>query len=166
MQFYANRAESGRFRAFRAERQSRNNSTSQFAFKKFAIVPDCMQLYLWPLPWKPIFFMKYKKKPPYLVVFFGAVSGIWTRDLVLTKDVLYLLSHNSIFNFCRILRAFGLPVFRPDIPYQGCALPTEPQQHLTVLLSFVRSWFLPCYSLPRTCSTCWAIAAYLILSNG
>ena len=130
MQFYANRAESGRFRAFRAERQSRNNSTSQFAFKKFAIVPDCMQLYLWPLPWKPIFFMKYKKKPPYLVVFFGAVSGIWTRDLVLTKDVLYLLSHNSIFNFCRILRAFGLPVFRPDIPYQGRALPTEPYQHI------------------------------------
>ena len=131
MQFYANRAESGRFRAFRAERQSRNNSTSQFAFKKFAIVPDCMQLYLWPLPWKPIFFMKYKKKPPYLVVFFGAVSGIWTRDLVLTKDVLYLLSHNSILSFSPIFTGFSA------------------------------SRFYGLRVLPRTCSTCWAITAKL-----
>lgn len=46
MQFYANRAELGRFRALQTERQSGNNSTSQFALKKFAIVPDCMQLYL------------------------------------------------------------------------------------------------------------------------
>ncbi len=35
------------------------------------------------------------KKTPIVWGFYGAVTGIRTRDLVLTKDVLYLLSHNS-----------------------------------------------------------------------
>ena len=79
MQFYANRAELGRFRAFRTERQSRNNSTSQFMLKKFAIVPDCMQLYLWAFPWNPIFSDNIKKKPPNLVVFLELIAGFVRR---------------------------------------------------------------------------------------
>ena len=32
-------------------------------------------------------------------LFFGAANQIWTGDLILTKDVLYHLSHSSIFSF-------------------------------------------------------------------
>ena len=54
----------------------------------------------------------------------GAANRIRTGDLVLTKDVLYLLSHSSILSFLPISEGFGDP---------ACAA---------------------CYSLPRTCSTC------------
>ncbi len=43
--------------------------------------------------------MKKPAKPLTMRVFAGAVAGTRTRDLILTKDVLYLLSYNSIFNF-------------------------------------------------------------------
>ena len=32
---------------------------------------------------------------------FGAIAGIRTPDLILTKDALYLLSYNSVFTFKR-----------------------------------------------------------------
>ena len=41
-----------------------------------------------------------KKQDPDGSCFFGAVTGIWTRDLVLTKDVLYRLSHSSTLRCC------------------------------------------------------------------
>ena len=80
-------------------------------------------------PWLCKTVPKIKKKPQYLVVFFGAVSGIWTRDLVLTKDVLYLLSHNSILNFAPIFKGFRLPRFTAVIlPAQSWKSLTMPQR--------------------------------------
>ena len=73
-----------------------------------------MKLYLCPI-WNHIFYIR--KRPPIMVVFFGADSGIWTRDLVLTKDVLYLLSHISIWSFWpkikrnQSITPFFLPIF-------------------------------------------------------
>ena len=40
----------------------------------------------------------------------GAANRIRTGDLVLTKDVLYLLSHSSILSFVPISEGFGAPV--------------------------------------------------------
>ena len=74
----------------------------------------------------PIFSSKIYEKTTIFGGFFGAVSGTWTRDLVLTKDVLYLLSHNSktvLLSF--LVAAFGLQI-RLVTPYQGRALPAEP----------------------------------------
>lgn len=40
----------------------------------------------------------------------GAVNAIRTHDLILTKDVLYHLSHSSVFNNAKVLYTF-YPVF-------------------------------------------------------
>ena len=131
MQFYANRAESGRFRTFRTERQIRNNSTSQFTLKKFAIVPDCMQLYLWPFPCNPIFSDNIKKKPPYLVVFLELIAGFEpaTSSLPRTCSTYWAISANEVF--AEFWGVSAYPVLCADIPYQGRALPTEPYQQTT-----------------------------------
>ena len=44
---------------------------------------------------QPFFHTHNKKAPRYPVKLSGAVNQIRTGDLVLTKDVLYRLSHNS-----------------------------------------------------------------------
>ena len=48
----------------------------------------------------------------------------------LTKDVLYLLSHISIFNLLDLTPPFQDSLTHLVIPYQGRALPTEPYQQM------------------------------------
>ena len=45
---------------------------------------------------------KNKSAPAIAKALYGAVNQIRTGDLVLTKDVLYHLSHNSIFILSRV----------------------------------------------------------------
>ena len=53
---------------------------------------------------KPLQYLLYsQKKTTISGGFLGADSGIRTRDLVLTKDVLYLLSHISLQLLSKIL---------------------------------------------------------------
>ena len=44
-----------------------------------------------------------KKHDVFVVFFSGAADQTWTGDLILTKDVLYLLSHSSVFVNAQLL---------------------------------------------------------------
>ena len=81
-----------------------------------------------------ISFCKNEKSPVFTGhIFSGADDGTWTRDLRLTKAVLYRLSHISISDFCLIFVYFLGVKFRLFLNYQGGALPTEPHQHIQFL---------------------------------
>ena len=127
----------GSFRPFRGDLNS-------FSEKRFCMLFFCS---LFPT-WQPfdsqfaflsfftnLYFVEYKTKTTIFGGFSGAANRIWTGDLVLTKDVLYLLSHSSIWNFLPILEGFGDPVSAA------------------------------CYSLPRTCSCLWALSRAATAAN-
>ena len=47
--------------------------------------------------------LKNQNPPSFDEGFFGAATGIRTRDLILTKDVLCQLSHSSTYNCLSII---------------------------------------------------------------
>lgn len=74
----------------------------------------------------------------------GADSQIRTGDLVLTKDVLYLLSHISIISF---LRQFAWRRKPSDSLYQGRALPPEPSAEALCAERHERSEYISAYEV-------------------
>ena len=60
-------------------------------------------LYRYSLKARPSVYLLYRRCTEWVVSCFGAATQIRTGDLILTKDVLYQLSHSSVPSARRLL---------------------------------------------------------------
>ena len=133
---FATGAEKGSFQAFQTVRKPpapdrrKSQKTSLNPSEKIANpVCYCVCYGYFVFPWLWFFTPKTREKPQYLVVFrLELLTGFEpvTSSLPRTCSTCWAIAAYGIF--CRFWRDSATLSALPVIPYQGCALPPEPQQ--------------------------------------